>query len=240
MRVVSTSFNVPRTSSLVAAVTEIGSMEFAGVEMAASERVGDAFEAAALCREKRLRVPTIAAPIGEPVGNLSSPDEARRNRAVSAVLSTVPIAAEAQARALIVRLGDAEGEDRTPHLEAAARSIFDLTRAVPELTFSVRTPETSRGLPDAEEMELLFEDASGRNVSYTHDAACGGTEERLSRHGPRTISVILSDRAPEIDWREVRAGLSSGMIRVIELDPNRSGAELLAFAAHLKDVGVVE
>lgn len=240
MLVVSTSINFPRTSSLVTAVSEIAAMEFDGVEMAAATKVEDAFDAATLCREKRVRCPTIAAPLGEPAGDLSSPDDAERARAVAAVLRAVPIAAEARTEALVVRLCTADPTDRDRRLDAAARSLFDLTRAVPELTFSIRTPSGEDGFPNAGELSLLFEDASGRKLAYSHDVAAGNTAEWLAVHGPRALTLILGDPTDGTDWREVKGSLSSGMIRVLELDPNRSGAELLAFAAHLKDLGIVD
>jgi sugar phosphate isomerase/epimerase len=247
MLVVSTLFGFPRTKSLVAAVTEIGSMEFAGVELAAESAVPDAFDAAALCREKRLKCRTIAAPIGEPAGDLSSPDGAIRQRAVASVLAVVPLAAEVQAQAIVIRMGEA-GPEREAHLDAAARSLYDLTRAVPEVAFSIRTPAKPGGFPDPDELGLLFEDAAGHNVAYTHDVAAGDSAEWLARHGPRTFSVVLHDRmgemtglppgGGEVDWTAVRSGVSTGMLKVLSVGANFSGAELLAGVARLKDLGI--
>ena len=42
----------------------------------------------------------------------------------------------------------------------------------------------------------------------------------------------------EVDWAGVRAGVSGGMLRVLEVHGRHGGNELLAGAAHLRDVGL--
>ena len=233
--------------------------------------------AAALCHDGRMRCPTIAAPFfavpwtdGDPSRHLASPDDARRQRSVAAVLGCLPAAAQVQARAIVIHLGEmdlpGDGHDaqarlavRDRYLDAAARSLFDLTRAQPEIVFSIRTPATWRGLPDPEELGLLFEDAAVPNLGYTHDVAAADRLARegfvdaaawLATHGPRAVSVVLSDHlgdllglppgGGEVDWSLVKGELTASMLRVLAVGANHSAAEMLAGAGFLRDRGIAE
>jgi len=272
---VSTLSGFGRSGSVVSAVRELGEMGFTSLELAADAAAPDALTAATLCREKRLKCFSVAAPFGtvpwadgDPTRHLASPDDARRRRAVAAVLGSVAAAEEVQARAIVIRMGemDLPGDEPDPaarravrdrYLDAAARSLFDLTRAVPEVVFSIRTPATWRGLPDPEELSLLFEDAGVSNAGYTHDVAAADRWARLgvadaaswlAIHGPRAVSAVLHDRSGdqcglppgggEVDWSVVKAGLTASMIGVLEVGANHSAAEVLAGAAFLRDRGI--
>lgn len=276
MIAVSTLSGFGRSGSVVAAVRELGELGFAAVELAADSGAKDSLAAAAFCREKGVKCRTIAAPFselpwvdGDPTRDLASADDARRKRSVAAVLAAVPAAAALQAEAIVIRFGtmDLPGEAPDPEvrlgtrdrwLDAATRSLFDLTRACPDVTFSIRTPATWRGLPDPDELELLLSDAGDANVGYTHDVAAADRLGRdgladpaswLARHGPRAVSVVLSDRigdldrlppgGGEVDWAVVAAGMASSVIPVLEVGANHSPAEILRSAEFLKDRRVI-
>ncbi|MEN8149047.1 MAG: TIM barrel protein [Planctomycetota bacterium] len=273
---VSTLSGFGRSGSVVAAVRELGELGFEAVELSADAAAPDGLAAAALCREKRVQVRTIAAPFselpwvdGDPTRDLASTDDARRRRSVAAVLAAVPAAAVVQAEAIVVRFGEMElaGESPDPEvrratrdrwLDAAARSLFDLTRACPDVTFAVRTPGTWRGLPDPDEMEMLFDDAGDARVGYAHDVAAAdrlgaaGLADPaawLARHGPRAVRVVLSDRigdldrlppgGGEVDWAVVAAGVAASMSPVLEVGANHSPAEIVRAAEFLRDRGIV-
>ena len=146
---------------------------------------------------------------------------------------------------------------RDSHLEAAARSLFDLTRAEPNVTWAIETRLYMHEIPSLEEVDLLLSDTAGKNVAYWHDTGHAHLQGRmgladplawLTRYGPRAAGIHLHDvvgdvdHLPpgpgEVDWAGVRAGVSAGMLRVLEVHGRHGGPELLAGAAHLRDVGL--
>ncbi len=139
---------------------------------------------------------------------------------------------------------------RDRHLAAAARSLFELTRAEPEVTFALENRLHFHEIPDLEEVELLLEDAAGKRVAYWHDTGhahllgrVGGPDPAawLARHGPRCAGLHLHDvvggvdhlppGGGEVEWAAVREGISSRMLRVLEVHARHSAEELAAGAS---------
>lgn len=148
-------------------------------------------------------------------------------------------------------------ELRDAHLEAAARSLFDLNRASPDVTFAIEGRLSFHEIPDLEEVELLLSDAGGRRVAYWHDTGhaqiigkLGVTDPGawLSMFGNRTAGVHLHDvlgtldhlppGGGEVDWVAVAQGLGVGMVRVLEIHRRHAPGELLRGADHLASVGI--
>ena len=138
---------------------------------------------------------------------------------------------------------EARQAHRDPHLDAAARSLFELLRAEPNVVWSIATPESWLGIPDPEEVDLLISDVGRRNVAYTHDTAAAhrlgelGVADPLvwlSEHGSAASGVLLSDRAGEydglppgaggVDWPAVVSQVGSGMLRTLVVDSRHSAA----------------
>ncbi|MHC4470429.1 MAG: sugar phosphate isomerase/epimerase family protein [Planctomycetota bacterium] len=146
---------------------------------------------------------------------------------------------------------------RDRHLDAAARSLFDLTRAEPGVTWALENRLGFHEIPDLDEVELLLADAPGENVAFWYDTGhahllgrVGGPDPLawLDRYGDRTAGLHLhdvvgeEDHLPpgggEVDWTGVRGYLSSDMIRVIEIHRRHSVTELVAGADYLRDLRI--
>ncbi|MCU0728330.1 MAG: sugar phosphate isomerase/epimerase [Planctomycetes bacterium] len=146
---------------------------------------------------------------------------------------------------------------RDPYLEAAARSLFELTRAESAVVFAVECRLYYHEIPALDEMELLLSDAGKRKVAYWHDAGHAHLLGRvgaadplawLARYGGRCAGLHLhdvigtTDHYPpgpgEVDWAGLRAGAGAGMLRVMEVHGRHSAAELAAGAAHLHALGL--
>jgi sugar phosphate isomerase/epimerase len=296
MIAISTSWNFSRHGALVPCVAEIAKLGYEAVELSARGSVPDLHSVGEACRDGRMRVRSVHAPLtaaawtdGNPAGALADPDEGRRRRAVATVLSCLPVAAAAGARVVVVHLGavpiegavarqqawlealaageplpDAAGEalaererKRDAHLEAAARSLFDLTRAEPEVTFALETRLGFHAIPSFDEVELLLSDAAGKNVAYWHDTGHAALQGRvtgvdplawLDRYGTEAAGVHLHDvlgpldhlppGGGEVDWPAVAGYVSTGMVKVLEVNGRHSAAELAAGADFLAGVGI--
>lgn len=146
---------------------------------------------------------------------------------------------------------------RDAHLEAAARSLFDLRRAAPEVVFALESRLHFHEIPDLEEVELLVSDAGGRGVAYWHDTGHVHLQGMLGiadplawleRHGRHTAGLHLHDvaggtdhlppGAGEVDWVGTRELAGSGMLRVLEVHGRHSAAELALGADHLRSLGL--
>ncbi len=146
---------------------------------------------------------------------------------------------------------------RDVHLEAAARSLFDLGRAAPDVTFAIEGRLHFHEIPDLEEVELLLSDAAGRRVAFWHDTGhaellgkLGVTDSEawLDRFGSRTAGIHLhdvmgtQDHLPpgggEIDWRAIAHSVGMGMAKVMEVHRRHAAGELLRGADHLASVGI--
>lgn len=140
-------------------------------------------------------------------------------------------------------------------LEAAARSLFDLARAEPDVTFAFLGQGAWHEIPDLAEVELLLSDSAGRRVAYWHDAARAHILERLGiadapawldRYGARTAGLSLSDvagetellppGAGEVDFRAVVPYTGARMVRTLAVHPRHSAAELAMGADHVRSV----
>jgi sugar phosphate isomerase/epimerase len=279
MLAISTSWSFPRRGNLADAVDDVAAIKFDAVELRANGAAPDHLDGARHAAEIRMKCPSVAAPLdprpwaaGDPLLGLSSPDETRRRAAVNAALTTLPAASAAGARVILIRLGEVEvpgltaddppdldrrREHRDRHLDAAARSLFELLRAESGVVWSIETPRTWLSLPDLEEVELLVSDAGRRSVAYTHDVAAahrlGGLgvadpEAWLEAHGAVTSGVLLSDRAGEfeglppgageVDFAGLAAQVGSGMLRTLLLDPRHPAADVVAGAERLKGLGL--
>ncbi len=146
---------------------------------------------------------------------------------------------------------------RDAHLEAAARSLFDLTRAAPDVTFAIEGRLHFHEIPNLEEVELLLLDAGGRRVAYWHDTGhahligkLGVTEPLawLDSHGGRTVGIHLHDvvgdldhlppGGGEVDWPGIAQAAGSAMVKVMEIHRRHAPGELLRGADHLASVGL--
>jgi sugar phosphate isomerase/epimerase len=159
---------------------------------------------------------------------------------------------EEVARALATRR-----ERRDAHLEAAARSLFELCRAAPDVTFAMEGRLHFHEIPDHEEVELLLSDLGSRKVAYWHDTGHAHQTGRLTgidpmaffdSHGSRTAGVHLHDvvgtvdhlppGGGEVDWPGVAHHAGRGMVKVLEVNGRHSPGELLAGASHLASLGL--
>jgi sugar phosphate isomerase/epimerase len=292
---VSTTWNYARHGALRPAIAELADLGFEAVELRAKGAVPDLEEAGALCRDARIRCPSVHAPLteaewahGDPSKGLGSLDEGRRKQAVREVLSTLRAAAPARASVAVLHLGQVdvarakerqkewigkvvagerpEGVEeamaeraaaRDAHLEAAARSLFDLTRAEPGITWAMEGRLYFHEIPALDEVELLLSDAGVPNVAYWHDTGHAHQLARigvadalawLDRYGSRAAGIHLHDvvgaldhmppGGGELDWPGVVGYVSSGMIRVMEVHGRHSAGELLAGADYLRDLGL--
>ena len=112
------------------AVRELASLGYGAVELRMKELVPDGPAAGQLCRDLRVRCPSVHAPLtpfpwadGDPSGDLASLNEEHRRRAVAAVLSTLPAAAAARAEVIVVHLGEVPVE-RARERQAAWRAAL--------------------------------------------------------------------------------------------------------------------
>ncbi len=146
---------------------------------------------------------------------------------------------------------------RDPHLLAAARSLFDLTRAEPDVRFAFEVRMYWNEIPSLDEVEVLLSDSAGKRVSWWHDTGhahylgrVGITDPLawLSRYGASCAGLHLHDMAGEtdhlppglgeVDWTGLSALAGAGMLRVLELSSRCGAAEALGGARHLETVGL--
>lgn len=174
----------------------------------------------------------------------------RQRRWLAEVAAGRPAPADEIAAALAER---SRVHDR--HLDAAARSLFDLTRAEPNVTWSIENREGWHEIPALDEVEMLLEDAAGKRVGFTYDTGHAHLQARLGianslawldRYGPRTTGLHLHDAAGdvdhlppgagEIDWAALAPLVSTGMIRTLEVRPTHSAMELQMGADHVRSL----
>ena len=186
------------------------------------------------------------------LGHVEVADAARRqDEWLAAVTEGRPLPEDAAA-ALAER-----GAKRDGHLLAAAKSLFDLTRAAPGVTFAFEGRLRFHEIPSLEEVEHLLSDASGRRVAYWHDTGHAHLLSRigvadslawLDRYGGRTAGIHLHDvlgavdhlppGGGEVDWAGVRGYIGSGMIRTLEVNERHSPKEVLGAVSFLSGLGL--
>lgn len=95
--------------------------------------------------------------------------------------------------------------DRPRFLESLCRSVWDLSRAVPEVRWCVETPASLAGAPFPDEIAAFFSELRGRRVGWWHDTAhaarlgaFGVADPRawLEAAGTATLGVTVSDWSP--------------------------------------------
>lgn len=145
--------------------------------------------------------------------------------------------------------------DRTRFVEMLCRSLWEIARSAPEVTWAVETPASIAGLPFPAEAEAMLSDVGSRRVALWHDVAHGARlaalgvlpqDAWLAANGGRTAGITISDWAPVCghdggggrtppgaglaDWTGVRAQIGAKMTRVLSLDPIYPAALLLEAA----------
>ena len=135
--------------------------------------------------------------------------------------------------------------DRPRFLEALCRSLWDLSRALPDTTWLVETPASVAGLPFPDEVEPLHSELKGRRVGIWHDTAhaarlgalgAAPASAWIERAAGATRGVTLSDWSPHggrtppgaghVDWTTLRGQLTGAMVRVLRVAPEFPAAFL--------------
>jgi sugar phosphate isomerase/epimerase len=138
-----------------------------------------------------------------------------------------------------VRSAEAAPRDRDRRVEALCRGLFELTRAAPDVEWSIETPSSLGGFARPAEIETVFDELPRRRIAYWHDAGHAArlaafgvvpAEEWLARLGPRASGVTISDWSPSaadlppgagvVDWRAPRPQLTAVVPRVLRLAPS--------------------
>jgi sugar phosphate isomerase/epimerase len=151
--------------------------------------------------------------------------------------------ASPELRAEVVAACDEVLRDRPRFLEALCRSLWELARALPDVTWAVETPSAVTGLPFPDEVGPLLDELRGRRAGYWHDtahaarfAALGAADARswIERARGATLGVTLSDWSPPVlgggggrvplgagvvDWTLLRGQLATGLERVLRVGP---------------------
>jgi sugar phosphate isomerase/epimerase len=147
-----------------------------------------------------------------------------------------------------------------PHLEAARRSLQELTRfAAPHgIAIGLENRYHYHEIPHADEALYLLSDYTNDVAGYWHDVGHAEVQERLGlldRHSwfpkltPRTIGCHLHDvdgigdhRAPgngDVDWSYIADGLPPNALRVFEIDQRQPDEAVAGAIPYLRERGVV-
>jgi sugar phosphate isomerase/epimerase len=137
--------------------------------------------------------------------------------------------------------------DRPRFLEALCRSVWNLSRALPDVTWCVESPVSLAGLPFPAEIESFLSELRGRKAAFWLDTAhaarlgaLGAADPRewIARAGGAVRGVTISDWAPPafgggggagggrlppgaglVDWASLRGQMVPSMSRVLRLPP---------------------
>lgn len=147
------------------------------------------------------------------------------------------------------------------YLDAALFSLDKLWRCAEQLSLKlgIENRNTLREVPDAEEMDSIFQRFEGAPIGYWHDTGHAaaqelfygvGHEAQLSRFADRLIGVHLHDAeagndhmAPgmgDIDFKMVRKYVSLSAIRVVEVHSGIKMDDLRNGIQFLKGLGFLE
>ena len=144
-----------------------------------------------------------------------------------------------------------------PYLEAAIKSLIEASSAEPDVMLGLESRFFFNEIPTVDELAVLFERLDDGKFGYWHDVGhaqidellgMARHEEWLERYGDRLIGIHLHDMAGKHEHRPVCAGdidfkmvakyIRPETIKVLELNPKLTHAEIADSLKRLQDMGI--
>lgn len=213
--------------------------------------VRDALETARNCRAAGGRVVVIHAGF---VKGIKFSEILERQEKVSRMIEAGGLTPEA--RDEIAKMYEWRNISAAPHLEAAARSLKEITAAAPDVKFGLEPRYFFNEIPSVDEMQILFDRIGAPNVYYWHDVGhCQMSEffglcrheEWLERYGGRLLGIHLHDMTGArdhgrvgsggIDFRMVQKYIRPDTIKVLEFG-KVSRQDIADSVKFLRDMGI--